>query len=136
MTFYHFTSAKRWLVIERAGVLRPTESNVGSPMPGMEPSGAGRGPNVVWLLDTPDPSGYDHGLLGSCFDKRAVRIEVNVPAIPWLAWAPAEDMNPQWRQAFIEVGGGPEAVKHWYVWPALIRAKRWIAVTEMNEEHA
>lgn len=130
--FYHFTSTHHLKAILDAGRLNPTESNVGSPIPGWEPRGAHVGPDVVWLLDTPELGGHPHGLvvpddsrLRSLYDKTEVRFTVDVPAIRWLDWEPAQCMHPEWKTVMIESAGGMDAVHHWYVFPAPIRANRW-----------
>lgn len=125
--FHHFTSIRHSLSILSSGVLLPTESNVGSPSPDMGPYGANYGPPVVWLLDTTDTT-LGHGLTPAVEDKTAVRITVDVPAIRWLDWGPASRMNLEWRKYFIRSGGGPEAMRHWYVWPAPIMKDRWTEV--------
>ena len=128
MPFYHFTSVEHFTEISRRGLILPTESNVGSPIPVWEPSGAHYAPDVVWLLDTQELN-YDHGLGRSAHDKTAVSIEVDVPAILWDNWPPVLEMHPTWRRNFVAAAGGEEATQHWYVWPAPIRAKRWESVT-------
>lgn len=120
MTFYHFTSTAHLPLILRTGVIMPTESNLSF----FEEDA---GPRAVWLLDEPefDWDAVSHGLSR---EKTAVRIEVDVPAIRWLDWAPAVPRSPQemfTRERLIEVGGGPDAAAHWHVFPAPIRARRW-----------
>jgi hypothetical protein len=134
MTYYHLTSERHLKGIERDGVIRPSESNVGSPVPAWQPYGTHVGPDVVWLLNTPVLE-FNHGLttaagsdLVSAFDKTAVAIEVNVPAMRWLDWAYSSQMHPAWRKAFIQAGGGDEAATHWYVWPRTIRRSRWVSM--------
>jgi hypothetical protein len=131
--FYHFTSREHLEQIRADGMIRPTDSNVGSPFPEMRPYGVHIGPSVVWLLDTPEV-GYDHGLSGSVQDKTAVRISVNVPAVRWLHWQHAAPMHPEWRRRLVEIGGGEEAAAHWYVWPASIRSRHWAAVDILKGE--
>lgn len=136
--FYHFTSLRHLDSIEQRGVILPTESNVGSAVPGLEPFGEHVGPDVVWLLDVADPFEHGHGLVGAGQfpprdDKRAVRIEVDVPAILWLAWAPALRSNPAWRSVFMHAGGGGAAYAHWYVWPAPIKRGRWTSVSFVSD---
>lgn len=136
--FFHFTSLRHLDSIEQRGVIIPTESNVGSAVPGMDPFGTHVGPDVVWLLDVEDPYEYGHGLIGAGQfppreDKRAVRIEVDVPAILWLAWAPALRSNPAWRHVFMHAGGGEGAYGHWYVWPAPIKRGRWVDISFISD---
>jgi hypothetical protein len=54
---YHYTSIERWRLIEAAGYLRRTESNLS-----MTTEHAG--PDVVWLTTDPDYV-HDHGLSGT-----------------------------------------------------------------------
>lgn len=120
MTLYHFTSRYHWKVIERAAVILPGDSNLSPVDPTV-------GPAVVWLTDTPTTD-LGHGLGGSAVDKTEVRIEVDVPAIRWLDWSPAASMDQRWRDIIIKTGGGMDAAEHWWVWPAPIRASRWVDV--------
>jgi hypothetical protein len=131
---YHFTSRYHLGLIEREGGILPTESNIGSPVSHLLPYGDHVGPDVVWLLDTPDPFEYGHGLadmegeIKLAHDKREVRITVDVAPIKWSEWEPAMQMNRKWRERFIASGGGPEAAEHWYVFPAPIRRRLWLSV--------
>lgn len=140
VTFYHFTSRQHLESIERDGVIRPSENNVGSPLPTWHPFGTHVGPDVVWLLDTPVAE-FNHGLspwpgsdLVSMFDKTAATIEVDVPAIRWADWSYTNQMHPEWRRAFVQAGGGEEAAAHWYVWPRPIRRSRWVMISRKEEE--
>lgn len=135
--FYHFTSVEHWIDIQQTGLIYPTESNVGSPLQGLEPSGVRLGPDVVWLLDGPDLGDAGHGLTGSIHDKTAVCIEVDVPAIRWLDWEFTAKMNPAWRSITIKTGGGDDAAARWYVWPAAIPRQRWhrVITTTNDKEH-
>lgn len=130
MTFYHFTSSLHWPIIQMSGFLKTVESNVGSVAPNESPYGTHVGPDVVWLVDQPgftDPTPTYHGL---SLMKRQVRFEVDVPAIRWLDWAPARQMDPNWRETFIRMGGGMTAAEHWYVFPARILSRRWVDVID------
>lgn len=137
MTLYHFTSEVALLGIEAHGLILPTESNVGSTSPSMPPEGEGVGPDVVWLLDSPErPSNHsnrvNHGLFGTVVDKTAVRIEVDVPAIRWRDWAPAQQMHPTWRELLVKASGGVEASDHWYVFPSAIPRSRWVSIHRLD----
>lgn len=133
MKLYHYTSAEHFAAIQRDRVLLPSESNVGSPIQGMQPFGRQYGPNVVWLLDTPDLGGHPHGLAGSVFDKTAVRISVELKyAIKWYEWSWTSKMNLKWFNAFVKTGGGPEAANRWFVYPAPIAQRDWIAVETIH----
>jgi hypothetical protein len=133
MRLFHFTCEQHWDGIFDAKCIRPSESNVGSPAPHHRPFGERIGPDVVWLLDT-DQLAFPHGLAGSIFDKTRVCIEVNVPAIRWLDWAPAASMDSRWRQMLINIGGGPAAAQHWYVWPASIPGSNIVSFRVNNKE--
>lgn len=122
MTLYHFTSLYHLPKIKADGVIRPTESNFSRHTPNA-------GPQVVWLTDLPDMGDVSHGLEGSLYDKKQVRIEVRVPAIRWLDWPPAlSQMRPDVRDSLIHNGGGMEAAEHWYVLPGRIPASRWVDI--------
>lgn len=128
MTFFHYTSREHFdVIVHGGGVVLPSESNVGSVVPWQPPHGGHVGPDVVWLLDDSDPFAFEHGLEHTVLNKRAVRIEVDVPALRWLDWEPAQQMHPDWRRTFIDIAGGDEAAEHWYVWPAPIRFNRWVS---------
>lgn len=117
MTFRHWTAAVRVPEIVEGGIIWPTDSML-HPVHHVPPS-------VVWLLPSgTDPgAGHDNGLYDA---KRTGWIDVNVPAIRWLDWSPTLRMNPAWKAAMIEAGGGIECAAHWYVWPAAIRAPRFV----------
>lgn len=121
---YHFTSEVHLPRILETRKLIPTESNI-------DPTFPNAGPKVVWLTDTPTAE-MGHGLLTSSVDKTAVRFAVEVPAIPWAEWAWTTQMPKWWRDAFVEGGGGEQAVLHWFVWPAPIPQSRWLAVEKLT----
>jgi hypothetical protein len=135
IVFYHMTSRGHLAAIIEAGMIMTTESNVGSPinLAGWQPFGSHYAPDVVWLMDTTDLNGLDHGLGGSVYDKTEVYISVDVPAFHWLDWAPMQQINPRWKEVIIKRGGGPEAAAHWYVWPGPIKAKHWVEIAEAEE---
>lgn len=128
MILYHFTSAFHLPFIEAANEIRVTESNIGSPLAGFPPVGAHRGPDVVWLLDDPDPA-LGHGLTGASVDKTAVRITVDIPdAVKWTTWRETKRMHPAWRRRFVRAGGGSLAADHWYIATAPIKRDRWVEI--------
>jgi hypothetical protein len=138
MKLYHFTSTDHLRAIQRSGLILPTESNVGSPVTHMPPYGAHRGPNVIWMLSTPDVSpntpGWAHGLTP---DKLDIRITVDLPQpLRWLDWEWGARMHPAWREIFIEAGGGMAAVGSWYIWPVPIRKQHWAGITHMRSGRA
>lgn len=125
MTFYHFTHAGHLPRILRSGFLKTVESNVSF-------SREHAGPDVVWLLDQAEPDWFEeaelgHGLYAA---KRQIRIEVDVPAIRWLDWGPTATMEQLDKAVLISGGGGIEAARHWYVFPAPIRMRRWVKITD------
>lgn len=115
------------------GVIRTTESNIGTPW--MDPqyaSGEHAGPPVVHLLNTPTPFDFDHGLTGTHFDKRAVRFEVSVRGVEWEAWEWTHLMSPRWHDMLVSQAGGAGASDQWLVFPAPVRAKRWVSVSVLE----
>ena len=136
MRLYHFTSNVHWPEIEQDGALRPSESNVGSPVPNLQPYGERYAGDVVWLLDTSTLE-FDHGLGKSFVDKTTTRLTVEVPeryATRWLQWAPARAMNPTWFDAFVKRAGGLEAVEHWWVFPSELHRRHWLEVRDMPSD--
>ncbi|MGY1777772.1 hypothetical protein ACI8AV_18095 [Geodermatophilus sp. SYSU D00804] len=126
-TFYHFTSQNNLSLIQQAGVITTTESNVGSSRADMPPFGEHVGPDVVWLLDVPELE-FEHGLPRSSGNKREVRFTVRCRAIRWLDWHPAKRMHPAWRARMIEAAGGMDAARHWWVSERPIARADWSAV--------
>ena len=129
MTLFHYTAKEHWHSIKTLGEVIRSESNVGSPVDHWAPAGEHVGPDVVWLLDLPELETESHGLVGGKLDKRAVRLEVDVPGIRWVDWMWAHRMHPLWKSVFIDAGGGDEAAEHWYVWPHKIRRTAWRSAT-------
>ena len=120
MNYYHYTSRLHLPAIEREGVIRTTESNFDATLPHAAP-------DVVWLLDTQTVE-HGHGL-GEV--KTDIRITVDVPAVQWLDWGYTYRMEPWWRAAFIEAGGGFAAADHWYVYSNSIPRSQWIKVEQV-----
>jgi hypothetical protein len=111
---YHFTSPERLTAILAEGVIRTTESNIGSGRPDLPPCGDHVGPDVVWLTDRqePDARGLALDLQIDGTDKTGVRITVEVPdAEHWPAFATAYGMNATWRRAMEE----DRAPQTWWV---------------------
>lgn len=131
---HHFTHLGHAQAILQSGMILPSESNVGSPLPTWPPYGEHVGPDVVWLLDTDTLEDFPHGLIvGGNTDKTRVRFTVELPMAPkWVTWRWTHEMHPQWRDTFMDAGGGMYAAEHWYVWPLEIPAKRWRSVTDMD----
>jgi hypothetical protein len=132
---YHWTSLAHLRSILESGVLRTTESNVGSPGLVLKPAGEHYGPDVVWLLDVPVLH-HNHGLTMSPdsqiqmrHDKTEVRITVRVTdATAWTRWAPAKEMHPEWRRAFLKGAGGRDAARHWWVVEREIPRDEWLEI--------
>jgi hypothetical protein len=126
MSFYHYTSHQHLKQILRDGYICPSESNVSITQDRY-------GPDVVWLVDRPNLE-YGHGLsftdapFTMVFDKTAVCIEVDIPAIKWTDWSYSHEMNSVWKEAFIASGGGREAADQWYVFPGIIPIDRIINI--------
>ena len=133
-TLYHFTSQIHLPMIQAAGQLRTTESNIGSVTPIRPPYGDHIGPDVVWLLDTADLDGRRHGLQGSSADKTRVRFTVRARATRWVSWPPAQRMHPEWREEFIRDGGGPAAARRWWVSERPIPSTAWLQIDVMGEQ--
>lgn len=130
MILHHYTSTIHLPFILRDGHLRTTESNVGSPWESWPPYGEHVGPDVVWLLDTPEPGATSHGLSGGRSDKTAVRLTVDTDsAVPWEKWRPRREMHPSWREAFVAAGGGTDASAHWWVSEAAIFSNDWVDIS-------
>lgn len=121
MRLHHFTSVMHAPSILAAGTIETTESNHSILR-------SGAAPNVVWLLDTNDPTGFDHGL-GGAF-KQAVRFTVEVEATRWTDWSWTKNMDPKWRDILITSGGGPDAADHWWVCLKPIETSEWVEVVE------
>lgn len=126
-TYYHFTSTAHLPWILRDGFLKTVESNVGSPLASMPPTGQHVGPDVVWLLGAPELQ-HDHGLGGNPHDKTQVRFTVRTRAARWSTWEPGLRMHPEWRRAMIMRGGGVGASKMWYVTPRVVHRAEWLAL--------
>lgn len=133
MRLYHFTSPLHLPIILSTGRLKVTESNVSYRI-------EHAGPDVVWLLDTPDPgAGRDHGLRKrhpSHPDKREIRFTVDVPDYlchRWTDWLPAKGMPAVEREAMIETGGGADCASHWWVTERIIREDRWVSIERRTE---
>jgi hypothetical protein len=132
VTFFHFTSIHHLPFIIGDGFLNVTD-------PYLDQHNPHAGPPVVWLLDEPEvPEGIDvfervlaHGI---SVEKRRIRFEVECKgAIRWLDWAPARQMDPEWRDIQIRTGGGIERAEHWYVKPAPVWRKHWVRIEDLEQ---
>ena len=133
MKLYHFTSNTGFHLepILAQGVLRPTESNIGSPYPGHKPHGLDCGPRVVWLTETPDMSRGDNGLSGSVVDKTRIRFTVEVAdAVKWTDFSKKHGIDKRWYAILDKIGGG--TAKFWWVVPRPILAHEWTEVRDME----
>lgn len=123
---YHFTSEHHLPLIRQAGFIRTTESNLSFIEEHV-------GADVVWLLDQPDPHDAPHGLVGSVFDKRAVRITVQVNAERWTDWVKRQPRyDAQQAAILVRTGGGPEAASHWWVTEQAIPRENWLEVARLG----
>jgi len=132
---YHFTSPERLARIQGAGVLRTTESNIGSGHPDWRPYGEHIGPDVVWLTDDQSPDGralaLDLQIDGT--DKMAVRITVDVDEADvwwWPDFALHHGAHRKWRR-LLGQGRAPES---WWVHPAPIPVASFLAVEARASE--
>jgi hypothetical protein len=125
MILRHWTYAQRVPKILREGIIHPTESNVSF-------TKAHAGPDVVWLLppDVDPGAGEEHGL---SLGKRTGWIDVDVPAIRWRDWEWTARMKPSWVESLVSAAGGDEFADQWYVWPAPIRAARFVGHGTIKE---
>ena len=127
MKLWHYTSKTHLPWIEESGFLKTTESNLHSEIENY-------GPQVVWLLDTPDLEG-SHGLYGGPVDKTAVRIEVDVPdhwTRYWLEWSKGQGISQYWQDIMVAAGGGQECAAHWVVTFRTIKKDRWVDITYLS----
>ena len=115
MIWYHYTSTERLVMIRSTGIIRTTESNIGSGRSDWPPFGSHVGPDVVWLTDEPEPDSQALALTtidGS--DKTEVRITVSLAddeVMWWPDFAKQHGIHRQWRRA-LELGRDPQS---WWV---------------------
>ncbi len=127
MILYHFTSTVHLPLINAAGALTTTESN-------LSPTREHAGPDVVWLTSDPEPDAEGHALAGSCVDKTAVRITVDVPDAEvwgWLPWSRGHRIPKKWAR-HLERGRRPAT---WYVMERPIPRAEWVAVDVQAAPH-
>lgn len=125
---YHYTSIERWRLIEEAGQLRRTESNLSATKPHA-------GPDVVWLTTDPDCA-YEHGLPTVAespdgTDKRRVRITVellNRDVHKWRDWAVRRGIADKWLRALVLPGAST-----WRVTEKPIPSARWVEVLDRSD---
>lgn len=124
MRLYHYTHAGHLPSIFAEGVLRTTDPNLDMLDHSVKPQ-------VVWLTD--QPVLLDEGMRDGLYhEKRQIRFTVEAPrAKRWLDWAPAKNMDPEWRSIMIKTGGGIEAAGHWYVSPRPIPRPDWVEIHDM-----
>ncbi|CAN5150780.1 hypothetical protein BH09ACT8_BH09ACT8_59190 [soil metagenome] len=125
---HHYTSIERWRLIEEAGLLRRTESNMSATKPHA-------GPDVVWLTTDPDFA-HDHGLLGSeeldGTDKTRIRVTVelvNRDVHKWHEWAARHGIDGDWMRTLASVGGSGT----WRVTEKPIPSARWVEVVDRSD---
>jgi hypothetical protein len=92
------------------------------------------GPDVVWLMPPDVDPGQDeeHGLSDG---KRMGWIDVDVPAIRWRDWEWTAKMKHGWKATLIRIAGGDEFADQWYVFPAPIRADRFVGHGVVEHQH-
>ena len=127
-TLYHYASIERWKLIEAAGHLRPTESN-------MSPTKPHAGPDVVWLTTDPECA-HGHGLKASLdgTDKTRIRITVelvNRDVHKWREWAVRRGIADDWLHGLMSASGG--GVGTWRVVEKPIPAARWVEVFDRQQ---
>jgi hypothetical protein len=128
MILYHFTSVERIPLIQAAGFLRVTESNIGSGRPDWPPYGEHAGPDVVWLTNEPEPDkvGLGVGTVDGS-DETLVRITVDIAdgdVMWWPDFRTLHGIHPRWRRA-LEKGRNPDS---WWVVSRNIVASEFVAV--------
>ncbi len=128
MIAYHFTSTVHWPRIDLSGTLRRIESNLDMWKPHA-------GPDVVWLLDGPELGDLPHGLAGSAADKTEVRFELDLPdrwVRRWLDWARAQQIDQEWLDTLVKVGGGMEAAERWLISFREVPSTEWVRVDNVR----
>lgn len=130
MRLFHYTSSDRAVDIIRTKLIKPSESNIGSPWEGpLHPYGKHAGPPAVDLIDTPTPTPGNTALTSLSLARRAVRVTVEVPhGIRWQDWEYVAYMDPKWRQMVIDKAGMRDSLEHWYVVPGAIRPHFWVSM--------
>ena len=123
---YHYTTELHLPLIAAAGFLRTTESNIGSPLPEVEPSGEHYGPDVVWLTDSDEIDGL--GLNTTiALGLGLVRFVVAVPRDEvhhWPTWRQQFAMNDTWR-ASLELDQHPES---WWLIERPVPRREWVTI--------
>lgn len=125
MKLYHYTSKLHWPLIQAAGFLKLTESNVGSPCRELLPYGEHFAPDVVWLSDSDSVKYGSHGLVSSV-DKTEIRITVDADAEKWESFATRHGINRKWYRLLDATGGYTSL--NWYVYEKPIQIPEFIAV--------
>ena len=126
-TLYHYTSIERWHLIEQAGRINTTESNIS-----LHTEHAG--PDVVWLTTDPDCAN-GHGIAKTFdgTDKTRVQIVVELPnrdVHKWRDWAVRRGMDPDWMRTFINGASGGAGT--WRVTEKPIMFTRWVGVLDRS----
>jgi len=131
-SLYHYTTELHLPLIVAAGFLRVTESNIGSPVPGVEPSGEHYGPDVVWLTNSDEVDGL--GLettvtLGLGLFRFVVAVPDN-EVHHWPTWNKRFAMNDAWR-ASLERDQRPES---WWLIERPIPRREWVAIQRQVDQ--
>lgn len=120
MRLYHFTSHIHLSLIEKAGFLKLTESNLDAYKPHS-------GPDACFFFSTPlPPSGYN-----ALYAKSEVRITVDVPrkwTRHWLSWARQRGIDETWLNALALAAGGIEMYENEYITIFPVPRARWTNV--------
>ena len=124
-TLFHYTSIERWHLIERAGWIKTTESNISLSI-------KHAGPDVVWLTTDPDcAAGHGIALTYDGTDKTRVQITVQLPARDvhrWRDWALRRGTDPDDMRTLVDSAGGGAGT--WRVTEKPIMFTRWIRVLD------
>ena len=74
-------------------------------------------------------------LAGSAADKTEVRFEVETEdrwTTRWLDWARAQQIDREWLDTLVRVGGGMEAAERWLISFKEIPSDRWVRVENVR----
>lgn len=126
MILYHFTSIERLRLIQVAGFIKTTESNIGRK--------ANTGPPVVWLTDDPDAPAALLAIAKTLdgTDKGAVRITVDLPDDEVYWWRDFADEHRMPRELRRELARGYDP-DLWWVIPRPVSVRDEVVVIERRD---